>query len=38
MTVDSRAKVQARASARDFRAVQAAAGMDGDAHSRPPDR
>uniref|UniRef100_A0A8C1N873 Cordon-bleu ubiquitin-like domain-containing protein n=1 Tax=Cyprinus carpio TaxID=7962 RepID=A0A8C1N873_CYPCA len=38
MTVDSRAKVQARSSARDFRAVQAAAGMDGDAHSRPPDR
>ncbi|KTG40576.1 hypothetical protein cypCar_00036286 [Cyprinus carpio] len=38
MTADSRAKVQGRSSARDFRAVQVAAGMDGDAHSRPPDR
>ncbi|KAK2904691.1 hypothetical protein Q8A67_006490 [Cirrhinus molitorella] len=38
MTVDSRAKAQGLSSARDFRAVEAAAGMDGDAHSRPPDR
>ncbi|KAK7154592.1 hypothetical protein R3I94_007805 [Phoxinus phoxinus] len=38
MTVDSRAKLQRRSSARDFRAMQAAAGMDGNAHSRPPDR
>ncbi|XP_043104923.1 cordon-bleu protein-like 1b isoform X2 [Puntigrus tetrazona] len=38
MTADSRAKVQGRPSARDFRAAPAAAGMDGDAHSRPPDR
>lgn len=38
MTVDSRTKLQRRSSARDFRAMQAAAGMDGNAHSRPPDR
>ncbi|KAG1945059.1 cordon-bleu protein-like 1b isoform X2 [Pimephales promelas] len=37
MTVDSRAKLQRRSSAR-VRAMQAAAGMDGNAHSRPPDR
>ncbi|XP_056322071.1 cordon-bleu protein-like 1b [Danio aesculapii] len=35
MTVDSRAKLQRRSRARDFRA---AAGMEGNAHSRPPDR
>lgn len=35
MTADSRAKLQRRSSARDCRA---AAGMDGNAHNRPPDR
>ncbi|XP_051565544.1 cordon-bleu protein-like 1 isoform X2 [Myxocyprinus asiaticus] len=38
MTVDGRAEHRGRSSARDFRAAQTASGMDGNAHSRPPDR
>ncbi|XP_051998888.1 cordon-bleu protein-like 1b isoform X2 [Xyrauchen texanus] len=38
MTVDRRAEHRGRSSARDFRAAQTASGMDGNAHSRPPER